>query len=150
MAITASGLYGLTIEKFLLDTAGESLEAEDHNQDLVLDAEAPDFNAHDFHADLAQIVSGGNYAQETPITTEVTISGGVLTYDHADVVYDNAGSDDVTIDNAMAAVFSTNVSGTATDQLVYLLDFVTAASCSNSTFTVQIHATGAFTLDFTP
>ena len=150
MAITASGLYGLTIEKFLLDTAGESLEAEDHNTDLVNDTHAPDFNADDFHADLDNIISGGNYAQETPTSTEVTISGGTLTYDHADSLYDNGGSDDVTIADAMAQVFSTNVSGTATDQLVYLLDFVTAASCTNSTFTVHINASGAFTIDYTP
>ena len=150
MSITASGLYFLTIEKMFIDTLGESLEAEDHNQDLVNDTHTPAFDTDDFHADLDNIISGGNYAQETPTGTEVTTSTGTLTYDHADVVYDNGGSDDVTITNAMAAIFSTNVSGTATDQLLYCLDFVTAASCSNSTFTVQIHANGVFTWDFTP
>ena len=150
MSITASGLYGLTLEKFFLDTAGESLEAEDSTGHLVTDTYTPDFNAHDFHADLTNEITGGNYAADTITTTEVTIATGTLTYDFADVVYDNGGSNNVTITDAMAMVQATNVSGTATNQLVLLLDFVTAASCSNSTFTVQINASGAFTLDYTP
>jgi hypothetical protein len=150
MAIGASGLYGLSLEKMLLDTLGEDLELEDHNQDLVLDAYTPAYDTHDFHLDLTNVVSGGNYAQETIVSTEVTLASGTLTYDHADVVYDNAAADDVTISDAMAAVMSTNVGASATDQLIYLLDFVTAASCTNSTFTVQINALGAFTIDYTP
>ena len=150
MSITASGLFGLTLEKMFIDTLGESLEAEDSKAYLVNDSYTPDFNAHDFHADLTNEISGGNYAADTITATEITLSGGTLTYDFADVVYDNAGANDVTITNAMAMVQATTVSGTATDQLVLLLDFVTAASCSNSTFTVQINASGAFTLDYTP
>ena len=118
MAITASGLYGLTWEKFLLDTAGESLEAEDHLLSLVTDTYAPDFNLHDFHADLTNEITGGNYARDAVTSTEVTLSAGTLTYDAADTVYDNVGANNVTITDAMAAVLATNVSGTATDQLV--------------------------------
>jgi hypothetical protein len=150
MAITASGLYGLTLEKCFIDTLGESLEAEDSTAHLVTDAYTPNFDTHDFHADLTNEITGGNYAADTIVTTEVTLSAGTLTYDFADVVYDNAGANNVTITDAMAMVQATLVSGTATNQLVLLLDFVTAASCTNSTFTVQINASGAFTLDYTP
>jgi hypothetical protein len=150
MAITQSGLYFLTLEKMFIDTLGESLEAEDHYQVLVYDTEAPNFDTNDFHADITGEVTGGNYAQETILTTEFTTSSGTATYDHADIVYDNAGSNDVTIVDAMAAIMCTTVSGSATDQLVYCLDFVTAASCTNSTFTVQINGSGVFTWDFTP
>ena len=150
MAITASGLYGLTWEKFLLDTAGESLEAEDHLLSLVTDTYAPNFDTHDFHADLTNEITGGNYARDAVTTTEVTLSSGTLTYDAADTVYDNVGANNVTITDAMAAVLATNVTGTATDQLVGLWDFVTAASCTNSTFTVQWNASGLITLDYTP
>ena len=146
MAITLSGLYLLSVEKMMIDTLGESLEAEDLQADLVLDTYTPNFDTHDFHADLTNIVAGGNYAQETVTGTEVTNAAGVTTYDHVDTVYDNAGANNVTITNAMAQALTTLVSGSATDQLVYLLDFVTAASCSNSTFTTQINASGAFTL----
>ena len=146
MAITKSGLFLLSIEKMMIDTLGESIEAEDLQADLVLDAYTPNFDTHDFHADLTNIVSGGNYAQDTVTGTEVTNAAGVLTFDHIDTLYDNGGANDVTIVNAMAQVLTTLVSGTATDQLIYLLDFVTAASSTNSTFTTQINASGAFTI----
>ena len=150
MAITASGLFGLTLEKVFIDTLGESLEAEDHTLSLVLDTYTPNFDTHDFHADLTNEITGGNYAADVVITTEFTLSAGTATYDAADNVYDNAGANNVTITDAMASVLVTTVSGSATNQLVCLHDFVTAASCSNSTFTVQWNASGLFTLDYTP
>ena len=150
MSITASGLYFLTFEKMMIDTLGESLEAEDHTLSLVEDGYTPAFDTHDFHADLTNEISGGNYAADAVTTTEITVSTGTLVYDAADTVFDNAGANNVTITNAMAGVLVTTVSGTATNQLVGLWDFVTAASCSNSTFTVQWNASGLFTLDLTP
>ena len=149
MAI-AAGLYGISLEKMMIDTLGESIEAEDLYGELLTDTHTPDFTLDDFHADLDNLISGGNYAAETISTTEVTLSSGTLTFDHADTVYDNGGSNDVTISNAMAQAGVTTVSGTATDQLIYMLDFISAASSTNSTFTVQIHANGVFTLDYTP
>jgi hypothetical protein len=147
MTITASGLYGLTLEKMLIDTLGESLEAEDNKVLMVLDAEAPNFDTHDFRADIAQEVTGTNYtAGGTAITaTEVTLASGVLTFDAANVSWASS-----TIANAMAGVFYTNVGSAATDQLVSLHDFVTAASTTNGTFEIAWHANGLFTLDYTP
>ncbi|MCH8130741.1 MAG: hypothetical protein IIC70_12700, partial [Acidobacteria bacterium] len=52
MAITASGLFGLSIEKMMIDTLGESIEAEDMLAYLVQDGYTPNFDTHDFHADL--------------------------------------------------------------------------------------------------
>ncbi len=150
MAITASGLYGLSLEKMLIDTLGQSLEAEDNKVGLVLDAYAPNFDTHDFHADLTNEHSGGNYVKEALVTTEVTLSSGVLTFDAADTVFDNGAADDVTITDAMAAVVWTEVGASATDQLVGLWDFVTTAASTNSTFTVQWNGSGLFTLDYTP
>lgn len=46
MAITKSGLYGLTLEKMFIDTAAESLEAEDNKELMVTDTEAPNFTTH--------------------------------------------------------------------------------------------------------
>lgn len=150
MSITAAGLYGLSLEKALIDTLGESLEAEDNTESLVTDAYTPDFDTHGFHADLTNEITGGNYAAEAVTTTEITLSGGTLTFDAADTVYDNGGLNDVTITDAMAGVIVTTVSGTATNQLIVLQDFVTAASSSSSTFTIQHSATGIFTIDYTP
>ena len=150
MAITASGLYGLTLEKFFIDTVGDSLEAEDNELALVNDSHTPNFDTHDFAADLTNEISGGNYAREPVTSTEWTLSSGTSTYDAADTVFDNGGSDDVTITDAMAAAFIIDITNDADSPLFGLWDFVTAASCSNSTFTVQWNASGLLTLDYTP
>jgi hypothetical protein len=147
MSITASGLYGLTLEKMMIDTAGQSLEAETHKTLMVTDTYTPDFNAHDFRNDITNEVTGTGYTAggNALTTTEITLSGGVLTFDAADVAWASS-----TIANAMAAVHYFNVGADTTDQLVFLSDFVTAASSSGGTFTIQWHASGIFTVDFTP
>ena len=150
MAITASGLYFLSWEKMLTDTLGQDLEAEDNKLGLFTDTHTPAFDTDDFHADLDNEISGGNYSSEAVTSTEITVTTGTLKLDAADTVFDNGGSNDVTITNAMAAIFHTTVSGTATDQLIGLWDFITAASSTASTFTVQWNASGMVTLDLTP
>ena len=151
MAISASGLYFLSFEKMTIDTLGESLEAEDHKAYLVRDGYTPAFDTHDFHADLTNEVDDANYAADTITATEIAVSpAGTLQFDHVDTLYDNGGSNDVTVVDAMAQVMATNVGASATDQLIYLLDFVTSASSTASTFTTQINSLGAFTIDLTP
>lgn len=147
MSITASGFFGLTLEKMLIDTAGESMEAEDNKVLMVTDSYTPDFNAHDFRNDITNEVSGTGYSSGgSALTgTELTISGGVLTFDATDLSWTSS-----TIANAMAAVHYFNVGSSATDQLVLLSDFVTAASTTNGTFSIQWHASGIATVDFTP
>lgn len=150
MAITESSLYGLSMVKIFSDTLGQPLSDEDHQLILLDDTSTPNFDTHDFHADLSGLISGGNYLDDTATTTALTVASGSMKYDHDDALYDNGGSDDVTITNAMALVFHTNVGASATDQLIYLQDFVTAASSTASTFTVQIHTDGAFTFLYNP
>ena len=150
MAITGSGLYFLTVEKMLIDTFGDSLEAEDHTLALVDDSHTPAFDTHDFAADLTNEATGGNYAREPVTSTELTVSSGILTYDAADTVFDNGGSNDVTITDAMASVLIRTTGSDATAELIMLHDFVTAASCFNSTFTVQWNASGLLTIDLVP
>jgi hypothetical protein len=147
MAITASGLYGLSLEKMMIDTLGESLEAEDNKVLMVTDSYTPAFDTHDFRNDITNEVSGTGYtAGGAALTsTEITLSSGVLTFDGADVSWASS-----TIANAMAAVHYTNVGADTTDQLIVLSDFVSAASSSNGTFTVQWAAAGIFTVDYTP
>lgn len=144
MAITASGLYGLTLEKCLINGAAINLEAEDNKVAMVTDSHTPDFNAHDFYADLTNEVSGTGYtAGGVALTsTEITISSGVLTYDATDVSWASS-----TISNAMAAI---GYADAVNDELIFCSDFVTAASTTNGTFTIQWHASGIFTIDFTP
>jgi hypothetical protein len=152
MAITASGLFGLTLEKMMNATAlpTNGLESETATKAaLITDSATPDFTAHDFWSDLeANEVSGTGYTAGGNVltSTELTLSGGVLTYDAADPTWPTS-----TITNAMAAVGYFDRGGATTaDELVFLSDFVTAASSSSGTFTVQWHASGIATVDFTP
>jgi hypothetical protein len=145
MAITASGYFGLTLEKQLIDTSGESLEAEDNKVLMVTDSYTPNFDTHDFRDDITNEVTGTGYtAGGIAYTgTEITLSGGLLTYDCADPSWANS-----TIANAMAGVFYFNVGSAGTDQLILLSDFVTAASTTAGTFSIQIHASGLATIDY--
>lgn len=147
MSITKGGLFGLSIEKTWIDTLGQSIEAETHKELMCDDTYTPDFNAHDFRADVTNEVSGAGYTTGgvTVTTTDITISALVLKFDMADTVYTT-----VTVVNAMAGVFYTNVGSAATDQLIVLQDFVTAASATAANFTIQHHANGVFTESFAP
>lgn len=147
MAITASGLYGLTIEKQLIDTLGQSYEAETHKVLMVQDTHTPDFTTHDFRDDITNEVSGTGYTAggKAITTTEITLASGTLTFDGDDVSWPSS-----TITSAMAAVHYFNVGTAATDPLGFLSDFVTAASSSSGTFTIQWNASGIFQVDYTP
>ena len=147
MTIIASGFYGLTLEKMFINTAAQSMEAETHKGLLVTDTEAPNFDTHDFRNDILAECTGTGYSAggATVTATEVTLASGTLTWDFADPSW--AAS---TIANAMAHITYFNVGSAATDQLLLLLDFVTAVSTTAGTLTVQVNASGAMTLDFTP
>lgn len=147
MAITAPGMYGLTLEKMLIDTAGQSMEAETHKMLLVTDSYTPDFDTHEFRDDITNEVTGTGYTAGgvTVTSTEITLSSGVLIFDAADTVYET-----VTIADAMASVFYFNVGSAETDMLVLLQDFVTAASATAANFTIQHHSDGILRIDYTP
>lgn len=147
ISITASGYFGLTLEKQLIDTSAQSLEAETHKVLMTTDTFTPDFTVHDFRDDITNEVTGTGYtAGGIAFTaTEVTLAAGLLTYDCADPSWASS-----TIASAMAAVFYFNVGTAATDQLILLSDFVTAASTTNGTFQIQVAAGGLATIDYTP
>lgn len=148
MAITASGLFGLSLEKALIDTLGKSWESETNKIALVSDSATPNFDTMDFWDDLsANEVTGTNWAAGgVALTgTEITLSGGVLTFDATDVSVAST-----TITSAMCSVLKTDVGSSATDQLIMLHDFVTAVSTVNGTFAITWNASGLCTLDYTP
>lgn len=147
----SSGLYGLNLEKFFIDTVGDSLEAEDGDLGLVTDTHTPDFNADDFAADIDNEATGAtNYAREAVPGTEITLAAGVLTWDFTDVVFDNGGGDDVTIPDAEAAFYVIPITNDADSPLVAMWDYGSSGSCTNSTFTHQVNGSGAVTLDYIP
>lgn len=149
MAVS-SGVYFLTFEKMLIDTLGDSLEAEDNTLALVDNNHTPNFDTDDFAADLDNEESGGNYAREAVTSTEITVSSGILTFDAADTVFDNGGSNDVTVVDQEASVLIRNTGNDATSELFMMHDFGAAASSTDSTFTVQWNASGLLTIDLVP
>ncbi len=144
MAITAAGLFGLSLEKTLINGAAINIEAEDMKCAMTTDTYTPAFDTHDFYADLTNEVTGTGYTAggATLTSTEVTLSSGVLTFDAADVSWASS-----TIANAMAsAIYADAVA----DELIVLSDFINAASSSGGTFTIEWNASGIFTIDYTP
>lgn len=149
MAITQSGLYYPTLEKQLIDTAGLSIESETAVKvAMVTDSYTPNFDTHDFFNDavanevadsLAVYVTGGKLITSTELTT----ASGLATFDAADVSWLAS-----TISNAMAAIGKFVVGSDATDMMIFLSDFVTAASTVNGTFTIQWSGSGIYTIDF--
>ena len=152
MAITASGLFGLTLEKFFIDTVGISIESETLVKGaLITDAATPNFDTMDFWNDLeANEVSGTGYTAggQALTTTEVTVASpaaGQLKFDTADTSWASS-----TITSAMALPVYLEVGASSADILFYLLDFVTAVSTSSGTLTVQFAANGHWYADYTP
>lgn len=145
MTISGSGLYGLTLVKAFTNATAIDLSAETLKTALVLDTYTPDYDAHDFYADISSTeASGTGYTAggATTTGTTVTVASGSLKFDATDVSWSSS-----TIADAMAAVVYVDA---VTDELVCLSDFVSAASSSNGTFTVQWDAAGIFTIDYVP
>lgn len=151
MAISASGLYGLTLEKFFKETVGADLESETAISVLmVTDSYTPAFDTHDFRDDVTNEVSGTGYTAggKTITTTELTVgspAAGQIKYDAADVQWTSS-----TITSAMAAIGYVSTGTSSADELIWLSDFVTAASTTAGTFTIQWDANGIFYIDYTP
>ena len=144
MAVAAAG-YGLTFEKMMNNGAAINMEAEDMKVLLVTDSTTPDFNADDFLADVdAEIGSGGGYTTGGNVLTgtEITIAGGLLTFDATDATWPAS-----TITSAMGTIIYADA---VTDELIVMNDFITAVSTTGGTLTVAWHASGILTLDFTP
>lgn len=142
----ASGVYGLTLEKFLIDTLGDSLEAEDNNILLVTDTYTPNFDTHDFRNDVTNEVSGTGYSSggKAYTGTEITLSGGVLTFDAADPSW--TGS---TI-TARGSVLYRTTGVAANDELFMAHTFGSDVASTAGTFTVGWNASGILTIDYTP
>lgn len=147
MAITASGVFGLTLEKQLTGNLdAEDWEAEDNLITLISDAAVPNFDTHDFWDDLAgSEVTGAGWTDTALTGTTLTVSSGTLVFDATDLSVPST-----TLTNVMASVLRFAVGSDATDPLVMLHDFVTAVSTSNGTFGIAWHATGLAILDYTP
>jgi hypothetical protein len=145
----AAGMYGLTLEKFLLDTAAWSLESETLNKTmLVQDAHTPAFDTHDFRADVTNepgnsgtYSSGGSLLTTTEITvaspaaTQLKYSGDTLSWTGTTIT-------------ARGAITYHTTGNAATDELLVANAFAGDVSTSGGTFTLTWHANGLFYIDY--
>lgn len=140
MAITASGVYWLNLEKYLLATASlVSWESAACKYALDDDADVPAFDTDAFRSDLTE-VTGTNYVAggDAMTTSAVTISAGIK-YDFDDPQW---------LTSTITAMGGAPCSGDATntaDEAFFLQDFVTEVQTTAGTLDVAIHVNGALT-----
>ena len=147
MAITASGLYGLTLEKALNNTVAIDWEADTSKGALFTDTVAPNFDTDTAYGAApydANETSGGSWpAGGVALTgTELTLAAGTMKFDATDV---SVATTDIT-----AAMGYLLYADAATDEAMLLVDFGTAVTTVNGTFTVTWHGNGIMTIDYTP
>ena len=144
----ASGMYGLTLEKILLDTAALSLESEtDTKALLVTDSETPNFNTHDFRADIsAEVANGNGYTTggKDLTTTEVAVSAGYVNW-----TFDNLSWTTSSF-TARGLVAYFDVGASATDMLIAASAFSQDYTSQSGMFAVTIDANGYLRFDIIP
>jgi|SRR5215216_5066676 len=156
MAITASGLYvqNMGVDVFDATQLAIDLSLTTHRMALFNDTLTPNFDTDISYA-VTNEVSGTGWAAggvlwsaaaagSTSLAPVNDISpAGTYRHDLTDVSV--AGT---TLSNAMAMIAYADA--LAGNNLMYLIDFVTAVSTSAGTLGVQFAAGGVFTIDMTP
>lgn len=143
MAITTSGFYMLSLEKFFqVDSNLTSMSSTGCKYMLDGDADAPDFSLDDFRNDTSEISgtaysAGGNAI--VLVGDNFSIAGDVLKLDFADPQWTAS-----TI-TAMAGVFCSGNATNTLDEIYLLQDFVTEVVTVSGTLDVTIHANGVAT-----
>lgn len=151
MAITASGYYGLTLEKQFKKTQTGDMESTSVYVMLVTDGYTHAYDTHDFRSDITNEVTAGSGYTAGGIALDATPSWTVGSPAAGQIAYDSADPDwaSSTITDAMAAVLYHTSGSSATDQLYMLSDFGTAVSTANGTLTIQVDSNGWVYFDYT-
>lgn len=145
----ASGLY-LPTMRDALDTTGLAVDylLDSHKIALVTNTYTPDFDTHDFFADVTNEISGTNYTAGGKVITGLTPtfalgSAGQLKYD-------------LTTDQSWASASFTArgavwyADALASDPLLFAQTFGSDFTATNGTFTIQLASGGAFYIDLVP
>ncbi len=142
----ASGLYGITIRdiydasQLALNTGSDSFKFA-----LVTDTYTPDFNAHDFFADVTNEISGTGYTAGGNVLDNTTFlaSGGFVTWDNDDEAWTTA-----TFSAVRGGVLYDDT--LASDPLIMAVTFGSDFAVTAGTFTIQWAATGLWRFDVIP
>jgi hypothetical protein len=142
----ASGLYGVTLrDQYDASQLAVNIDSDSFKLALVADAHTPDFNAHDFYADLTNEVSGTGYTGGGAVTTGETIAvaSGFVTIDFTDVAWTTA-----TFSGVRAGIWYDDT--LASDPLICSNNFGSDFSVTAGTLTVVVHANGYLRFDIVP
>ena len=142
----ASGFYGITLEDaFDASALDPNLDGDTITIALVTDTYTPNFNTHDFYADITnELATAGGYTQPGATLGSQTwaTSGGLLPFDGADRDWTSATF------TARAAITYDNT--LASDPLLSSTTFGADYSVTAGTFTIQWAAGGIFSFDIVP
>jgi hypothetical protein len=142
----ASGLYGVTLrDQYDASQLAVNIDSDSFKLALVADTHTPDFNAHDFFADLTNEVSGTGYTAGGAVTTgeTITVSGGFVTIDFTDVAWTTS-----TFSGVRAGIWYDDT--LASDPLICSNNFGSDFSVTAGTLTVVVNANGYLRFDITP
>lgn len=153
----ASGLYVVTLRD-ALDTSGLAVDflSNLHKVALVTNTHTPDFDLHDFYADITnELATAGGYTQPGRVLSTGTAAAGdcvptfalgvagQLKYDlTTDIAWPSASF------TARGAVWYADA--LASDPLLFAQTFGADYTATNGTFTIQLDSLGAFTADLVP
>lgn len=142
----ASGLYGVTLQDILdasqlaVNTAADSFKFA-----LVTDTHTPNFDTHDFYADITNEISGTGYTATGNVLDSVTCSSasGFLTFDAADEAWTTA-----TFSAVRGGILYDDT--LASDPLIMAVTFGSDFAVTAGTFTIQWSASGIWRIDYIP
>lgn len=152
MALSASGLFVPTFVNILSNTIAADLSSETNIKlDLMDNSTTPDFNTHDYLADLSSgVVTGTGWATPyTLTTTALTPTTGSLYYDADDV-----SRTSTTLSGVYGClIWDDGVATPTADALIALVYFgASPYSTVNGTFAINwsTSPSAIFTIDMTP
>jgi hypothetical protein len=141
----SNGVYGITFRDILDASAlAVDLVSDTIKVQLVTNSETPDFNAHDFEADITAEITGTNYTAGGATLGSKTLaaSSGLLTWDAADPSWATA-----TFTARGLISWDDTVAG---DPLIHGTTFGADYSVTAGTFTGQLNASGLISADYIP
>jgi hypothetical protein len=143
----ASGLYGITLrDQYDTSQLAVNIDSDSFKLALVTDTHTPDFNAHDFFADLTnEIPNGSGYTTGGNVTTgeSIAVAAGFLTIDFTDVAWTVS-----TFSGVRAGAWYDDT--LASDPLICMNNFGSDFSVTAGTLTVVVHANGYLRFDIVP
>lgn len=146
----ASGVYGLTVEKMMIDTVSKSIESEtDVKAQLIQNAYTPNFDTDAFRSTTTTNEPGasGTYAAGGSVltTTDITPASPAATQEKYATASPSWTSATITARGLIGYILI----GTAgTDMLLWDSDFGADVSSTAGTYTVTTPANGWWYLDY--